>query len=132
MDRSDEVKHEHKSFDKNEDDDSLEIMVDESTIEFVNRSTTSMSTWKREEKLSIISDPVSDSEKTELTKEAKALRNKNFRNKMREKIRKERDECKALGKVFDKRRNSRGKKWKQRGIERRKKGLPMGRPRSVD
>jgi hypothetical protein len=78
MDRSDEVKREHISFDKNDDDDSLEIMVDESTIEFVNRSTTSnsvtdMSTCEREEKLSIISDPVSDSEKTELTKEAKAL-----------------------------------------------------------
>jgi hypothetical protein len=62
-----------------------------------------------------------------LDPQAKALRNKQFRDKMRAKVRKERDQCKALGIPFGKRRISKGRK---RGFFVKKMNHPMG-PSSV-
>jgi hypothetical protein len=111
-------------------DDTIELMVDDSTIQFVNRSES------QEDEINIpldklyITNPITGRKRLLLNPEDKALRNKRFREKMRAKVRKEREECKKLGIPFKKRRISKGKKQRQRGTHRPKKACPKG-PSSV-
>jgi hypothetical protein len=65
-------------------------------------------------------------ENYQLTDEERKLRNKRFREEMKAKLKKEKEDCAKLGVKCNKRRLSKGKNWKQCGIERRLKGLPVG------
>jgi 23S rRNA pseudoU1915 N3-methylase RlmH len=77
-------------------DDNIELMVDDKTVEFVNRVN-------KESKLEIsnyvqnMSISNNESGRKELTKEEKRLRNKCFRDSMKAKIRREKEECKKVG-----------------------------------
>jgi hypothetical protein len=90
-------------------DDNIELMVDDKTVEFVNR-VNNESTLEISNYVQNMSISNNESGRKELTREEKRLRNKCFRDSMKAKIRREKEECKKLGKVFDKRRISRGKK----------------------
>jgi hypothetical protein len=106
------------------DEEMIELMIDNQTVEFVNRDKDDcISDVIEIINLSNCSDKV---EHYQLTDEERKLRNKRFRDKMRAKLKKEKEDCAKLGIKCDKRRLSKGKKWKRRGIERRLKGLPVG------
>jgi hypothetical protein len=124
-----EVREEHSNSEKisiqMSVDDNIELMVDDKMVEFVNRvdnePTLEISNYVQNMSISN-----NESGRKELTREEKRLRNKCFRDSMEAKIRREKEEYKKLGKVFDKRRICRGKKWKERRVQRQMKGLPVG------
>jgi hypothetical protein len=84
------------------EDDTIELMVDDSTIQFVNRSEN------QEDQINIpldklyITNPITGRKRLLLNPEDKAIRNKRFREKMRAKVRKEREKCKKLKIPFKK------------------------------
>jgi ribonuclease D len=131
MDWADEVRKEDSSNKNVHSDDMLDIMVDDSTVEFVNRTENNdVNDISNIVQHLYITNPKTGVKRIRLSQEDKVVRNRKYREKMKAKIRKEKAESKALGEESTRRKRNRGKKWKTRGKDRRAKGFPMG-PSSV-